>query len=551
MAEGIKNQAAEFRGSGEKKAIDRIADRYHTDRYVVYLVITLALFFLFHIIKGAFVPLHIDEAYWWLLTKRPLQAAYYLHPLFKVLDLLVTTKIFGDNLFAIRLGSAIWSTSALFMVFILSKEMFKEKRWAFYATLLVALLPLTNYWMVLGHQESFLILGWLVTTYLVWIAVSRNRKGFWYLAGLSLGITLLNNMRSSLFIPCILLFLLTSRENRTWLRRKEPYLALCIPIIMFIPSFLWYVSKDFQPITDQLSNHPGFLHNGFLGYLHAAGIHILEETFVFSPFVWLLSILSLVYGCYLGYFDKRGKDNRFQYLFCLSCPIIIFYVITAGTPYWAFPGHLLSLIAAFGAFPILLSRSSNKRLERYWFPVYVTILFIVLIFVTMPTLLVTQGDLIQNDWKALSEDLEGIAATMPGDVYLAAPYWAVPTEVAYYDLHRGDFAGYTQAFVVYEHPVWGSGSSDYAPWVPLEDLVGKNLIFVDVEKNPDDFRTPASYWTQKLTPYFESVEGPIVFSYKKWFSDVRNYWIFKCYGFKGPDAAMDDNDVRRYVDENS
>ncbi len=550
MTEGITNQVAGSKEASKGKAIDRVADRFHTDRYIVYLAITLAVFFLFHIIKDAFVPLHVDEAYWWLLTKRPLQAAYYMHPPFKVLELLAMTRIFGDNPLGVRLGSAIWSTSALFMVFVLSREIFKNKRWAFYVTLLVALLPLTNYWMVLGHQESFLILGWLVTTYLVWMAVSRDRKGFWYLAGISIGITLLNNMRSSLFFPGILLFLITSEEGRVWLRKKEPYLAFCIPVVMFIPSFLWYVSQHFKPITDQLTNHPGFLHNGFFGYLEAVGVHLLEETFVFSPFVWLLSIFSTVYGCFLGYFDKLGKDRRFQYLFCLSCPIIIFYAITAGTPYWAFPGHLLSLIAASGAIPILLSRTSNQRLKRYWYPAYIAILVIVVLFVTIPTLVVTQGDLIQNDWRALSEDLEEIAATMPGDAYVAAPYFSLPAEVAYYDLHKGDFAGFTQAFVVYDHPVWGSGSSDYAPWVPLDDLVGKDFIFVDVEKNPDEYRTPPSYWTQKLAPYFERVEGPIIFSYKKWFSDVRNYWIFKCYGFKGPDAAMDDNDVRQYVDEN-
>lgn len=530
--------------------LDRSADRFHTDRYVFCLAIVLAVFFLFHTIKGAFVPIHVDEAYWWLLTKRPLQAAYYLHPGFKVFEIYTTTHIFGDNTFAIRLGSNIFSTAAILMVFVLSKAIFKDKRWAFYAALIVALLPLTNYWLPLGHQESVLSFFWLLTAYLVWKAVSEERKGFWYLGGLSAGIGLFNNMRSGFFFfPSLLLFLITSKESRVWLRRKEPWLALLIPLIMFIPSFLWYASQHFKPITDQLSNHPGFLHHTLSGYIAFVTWHLLNEAFVFAVLVYILSIFGLVYGAYLGYFDKRGKDRRFQYLVCLGAPMIIFFMVTGGTPYWAWCGHLMALIAASGAFPVLLSRTRRERVHKYWKTGFVVICLTTVLLVTLPTIFLTQGDLLQNDWKALTKKTEEVAATMPGEVYVAAPYMFIPPQIAWYDLHKQLITGYTQAFVVYEHPVWGSGSSEYAPWIRLEDLIGKDFIFIDIEMNPDGYYTPISYWEDKLVPYFDHIDPPEIMTYKKWFNDVRRYFIFKCYGFKGPDSEMDNNDVRQYVEE--
>jgi hypothetical protein len=539
-------EAADQLVAGKEKWVDRAAERFHTDRYGIYLAIVLAAFFLFHTVKSIFVPIHVDEAYWWLLTKRPIQAAYYLHPLFKVVELWTSTHIFGDNTFAVRIGSNIFSTLSILLVFLISLKIFKDRRWAFLTALLVALLPLTNYWMPLGHQESVLTFFWLLTTYLVWRAVSEERKGFWYLAGISAGFGLINNMRSSFIFLSLLLFLATSRQARGWLRRKEPWLAFLIPVLMFTPSFLWYASQHFQPIIDQMNNHPGFLHHSIIGYLAFAGWHVLNEAFVFALFVYILSFFGLFYGGYLGYFDKRGKDMRFQFLVCLGAPMIIFFMITGGTPYWGWCGHLMLIIGGMGAFPILLSRSSKEWLHKYWKAGYVAMCLVVLV-VTIPTIDLTQGDLIQNDWKALTIETEKAAATMPGEVYVASPTMFLPGQIAYYDYHTRAIAGYTQAFVVYEHPVWGSGNSHEAPWIPLEDLVGKNFIFIDVENNPDGYHTPVAYWEDKLAPYFDRVDQPEIYSYKKWFSDIRHYYIFKCYGFHGPDAAMDTKDVRQFV----
>jgi hypothetical protein len=208
----------------------------------------------------------------------------------------------------------------------------------------------------------------------------------------------------------------------------------------------------------------------------------------------------------------------------------------------------MEITAGMGAFQVLLSRSSKEWLHRNWKRGYVAICILTIVTVTLPTIFLTQGDLLQNDWKGVTREIEAVASTMPGDVYVAAPYLFLAGQVAFYDLHVQAITGYTQAFVVYEHPVWGSGSSEYAPFIPLEDLVGKNFIFIDTERNPDGYSTPIDYWREKLPPYFDHVDEPIIYTYKKWFNDKRNYYIFKCYGFKGPDAAMDNNDVRAYVD---
>jgi hypothetical protein len=524
----------------------RSKDYYKRDKYTFYLMVLLVLFFLFHLIRNIFIPLHVDEALWWLCMKHP-QWAYWYHPPLKIADLYIMTRIFGENPLALRLGSITFSTLALYIAFRFSVDLFKDKRWAFLTTLLIALLPLTNYWMIIGHQEGLFIFTWLLTTYLVWRAVSTSRKGYWYLAGLSAGTMLLNSSRSALFFPTIVLFLLTSKESRVWWRRKEPYLAFSIVLAMFTPSLIWYIGHRFEPLFYQASHHPGFLGRGILDYISYISYHFLRESIVISPFVYLFSIFGIIYGGYLGYFNKGGAEQRFRYLFCFSAPIILFYTITGGTPYWSFCGHLAAIIAAGGAFPILLSRTSKAYLKKLWRPIYIGICLILVFAFTLPALVLTAGDQIQNEWKPLAVKVEELKAEMGGEVpYLAGPYFHIPGEIAYYE--RDNLAGYTLAFLVYEHAVLSSGSGDYAPWVPLDDLIGKNMIFVDGETNIDDYDTPVSYWEEKLPPYFERVDPPVIFSYTKWGNDVRNFYIFRCYGFKGPDAEMDTKgEIREYV----
>ena len=198
---------------------------------------------------------------------------------------------------------------------------------------------------------------------------------------------------------------------------------------------------------------------------------------------------------------------------------------------------------------IKISNPKKEWLHKNWKRGYMAICIITVVAVTWPTIFLTQGDLLQNDWKGLTGVTEEIAATMPGEVYVAAPYLFLAGQVAFYDLHTQAITGYTQAFVVYDHPVWGSGSSEYAPFIPLEDLVAKDFIFIDLEMNPDGYYTPISYWEEKLPRYFDHVDPPVIMSYKKWFKDIRRYFIFKCYGFKGPDSAMDDKDLWEYVHE--
>ncbi len=534
-------------GPGARLA-DRLAARLHLSRYSFYVALILAVFVIFHMVKSCFMGLQVDEANWLMQTKY-LRAGYFFHPPFIVYELFLITKVFGEGLLAIRLGSIYFTTGSLLIIYLLSRDMFKDERRAFWVTLIIALLPITNFWLTLAIQDSPFLFFTLLTSLLLWRAVSQDKKNSCYPAGITAGFMLLCKLQALLYFLGILLFIVSSRDNRRWLRLKETYLATLIVIIMFLPTFIWYVGRHFEPITYQITNRPGFLGHGFLGYIALFIGHVVKEMLVLSPFVYLISIFGIFYGGYLGYSDPRGNDQRFQLLFCLSAPVIIFFTITGGPPYWAIPGHFISLVAAAGALSILLTRASLPRLARFWRPAFWGMFVVIPLLLTMGTMVITITDHSRNEYKPLAEKVEEVRESMGADeVYLAGAYYHIPSEIAYF---AGDvFQDYSVLFQVYEHPVIRAGDNTYTPWVSSDDLVGKDIIFVDAEKSLDDYKTPSSYWEEKLAPYFERVEGPIVFSYTKLLNDERIFYIFKCYGFKGPDSNMNlDGDIRNYPNQ--
>lgn len=533
----VKGCSGSTGGSDVENVFDKIAAQLHSDRSPVYLAILLIAFVAFNAIRNAWVGVHLDEANWLMQTEH-LQAGYFFHPPFIVYELYALTKLLGTSPFVLRLGSLAFATLSLILIYAISSDMFKERGWALLTTLIVAVLPITNYWLTLGQQDPPMISLWLLTVYLVWQAVSQERPGYWYMAGLSAGFMLLCNLRSTLLFPGLFLYLLTSGENRHWLRRKDPYLAFASTLLMFLPTFIWYARHHFEPIIHQLKSRPGFVQYDIKGHIAFLLVHVLKEMIVLSPFVYLLSIFGVIYGSYLSFLGE-SSDDRFKLLFWASAPSIVFFQITGGNAYWALPGHLVSLIAASGALPLLLSRTSRQFLLDYSHPALLVLCVLIAALLTAGTLAIV-GDGGRRDCKQLAQKVDEIIDGLNGkEAYVASAYYFIPSLMSYYQKVKP--AGYTLAFQVYQHKALGAGkSSEYSPWVPLNSIKGKDIIFIDEKMTPDGFEVPDSYWAEKLKPYFESLDEPTIVVGRER-GKSRVFYIFTGKGFKGPDANINDN----------
>ena len=69
-----------------------------------------------------------------------------------------------------------------------------------------------------------------VTLLLFHTALSGGRSWHWYLAGSALGLALMCKLVAVLSLLAAVIFLLSRPTRRSWLRRKEPCLALLVAI---------------------------------------------------------------------------------------------------------------------------------------------------------------------------------------------------------------------------------------------------------------------------------------------------------------------------------
>ncbi len=515
--------------------------RRGADKYWYALGLLLLAFVAVGTVRNSLVPVHVDEANW-LMQTHHLSAGYFLHPPFIVYQQFVITRLFGTGRFALRVGSLLFTTGSIVLVFSLASSIFKDSRRAFYTALLFAVLPSTNYWLMTGHQDAPFIFFFLAGVLLVWKALDTGRPRYWYLAGLAAGLMLLCNLRSVFFPVGVFLVLITSGERRKWLGRKEPYLALGIAVLLFVPTLVWYGLKHFEPVIYQLTSRAGFLQGGLPGYLRKVFVHVGWENIELTPLIYLFIIFGTAGAAWLGF---KRKDPRFTFLFWFSAPMIVFFTITGGQPYWALPGSMAALVAAVECISILLNRDFAGVKARSWKVASLSTFLALAVLVSMMVNVFLAAGSVHAGWKELSSEVAKVkkVSCSDGETYFASPYYFISSEIAYYE--GGSFHGFTVGFNAYEAAVCNSGGSGYTPWTPLAAIKGRDVIFVDEKRNPDGYDTPVGFWESKLHPYFESIERPVIYNLP---GSPRTFYIFACHGFKGVSGDSDcRGEVRSYL----
>ncbi len=199
------------------------------------------------------IPLTADEAYHWVWS-RHLAFGYYDHPPLVAWLIAFFTRLGGNSLLWTRLTAGICLAGTTYLTYLLGREIGGERIGAGAGFLSLAATA-TTLGSVVVSTDSPLILFWIWTAYLVWRAVKTGRGSYWYLAGVTLGFGLQSKFLIVPLVAAIFLFLLFSRDDRCWLRRKEPYLALAIALLIFTPFLIWNARHSWATFAFNLKRH--------------------------------------------------------------------------------------------------------------------------------------------------------------------------------------------------------------------------------------------------------------------------------------------------------
>lgn len=299
---------------------------------VFYLSIINLLIHLVLNIQGGY-GLFRDE-YYYLACADNLAIGYVDHPPFSVYVLKLTTLLFGDSIFAVRLIPALCGALTVFFTGLIAFRM-GGNRIAITMACLFSFSPINLVMFSFYSMNALEILTWTLITYFVLRIIQEEKPSLWIILGIVLGLGLMNKI-GVLFIGAGLFIGLLLTKHRKWFATPWPYIAGIITFLLFLPYIIWNVQNDMA--------HLEFIHNASSGkYSSLSAVDFLAGQLLINQpigvLVWIPGLLGL-------FFNKELKQYKLLgFLFLV--PLLIFtfngtskaeYLAPAYTIVWAAGG---------------------------------------------------------------------------------------------------------------------------------------------------------------------------------------------------------------------
>ena len=272
------------------------------------LIITLAFF---SAIYNAFLPLHGDEAYYWMWSHH-LQTGYYDHPPF-IAYMIYLTNFISQAEWGVRLVNVFSMSISALYIFKLTSEMFDEKV-ALNALLIFSSIILVHAGYIITTPDSPLILFSSIALYYSYKAIFHGKTVDYALTGIMLGLMMLSKYTAILFVFTLLVFIVLKR--RDILLKANFYLAIFLSLVVISPMLFWNYQNDWVSFSFQLGHGTT---ESFEIYPHLFTDFVAGQFGIFSP----------VFAGVLFYFLAKDKlyykDDKLFFLALSTVIIILFF----------------------------------------------------------------------------------------------------------------------------------------------------------------------------------------------------------------------------------
>ncbi|MFA7430631.1 MAG: glycosyltransferase family 39 protein [Rhodospirillaceae bacterium] len=264
------------------------------------------------VLFGAPFDLSFDEAQYWGWAQDP-SFGYFSKPPLVAWVIWLTTAIGGDAEPWVRLGATLAHAGAALALFLVGRILW-DGRVGMWVALVYATLPAVSMSSLLISTDPFLLLFWALALHAYIRALRADGLGWWLLLGLWVGLGLLSKYAMVFFVGSMVLHLAWSAEDRPWLRRAGPWLAMAVGGLVYLPNLWWNRTHGFASYRHTGENvnlksdlfNPGELAE-FLG----------SQFGVFGPLLFgALLVLLLVR------FRVAARDPRLRLLLAFTVPVL-------------------------------------------------------------------------------------------------------------------------------------------------------------------------------------------------------------------------------------
>ncbi len=523
-------------------------------QYALILIVLVALYHLF--IIGSVGP-GDNEAYYWTWSKH-LDLSYFDHPPMVAYMIALTTAVGGDSVFFLRIGTVLLFCITSFLIYLLAFELSGSRKTAFYSLCLANIIPLFFLLGILTVPDAPLAVFWLL--YL--LLLLRVAKGIpwwhWYLMGFILGLAVLSKYFAILLVPSTLLFLLSDKKLRAYLKSPHPYIGLVVSAAVASPILFWNIREGWASFIYHLNTrHEGGVFWGNLWTL------VVGQLGVVTPILLFCFIAVFFISVKRGF--RPGGHIHSKFIVMTSVPTLVFFYIVMcltndAEPHWPGLGYIPLLIGAVWIYPeyLINRRNLNVRFSqrkssvfgflRVWVKgpsalklfvgaaLIIPLVFIILVNIQLfyplyrpaigsidsPSDL-TGWEVGQYDatsdlvgWEEVGDRVMEIKTSMTEKEdmpFIFSSHYNVASQLSF------ALQDTTNVFCL-------SPSIDqFDFWQETKDLIGRNAIYICTNR----------YYLPPQDGFmFERIEGPeTVVTLRAGTYKVRESYIYRCYGFKG------------------
>jgi hypothetical protein len=472
----------------------------------------ILLFQLFRLVLLPFMGLMPQDAYYYLYGQN-LSWSYFDHPGMIGYLLRITSEILGQSVFVIKLTDFLVTSSSLYFFYVLARHMLpiykaKQALVLLVSTLFISIISFNS------TPDVPLILFWTLSVLALYKAIFENKKGYWILAGIAMGLAF-NSKYTSLFLQIGLIgFLAFSNRYRKLFGSPWLYACLILSVVLTAPVFYWNYEHEFASFLFQSSNRTDSISEFKLTPKYFFGA-IGHQLFLLLPILFAVFITFTFK--YVKRFFAKFKLPGDRQLFLLAFFIPTFLGFFALTPIywvklnWMMPSYITGVILAITFF--------NKKLFRY--QLIISAIFHVLIAIEVLFYIVPiKSDDTWVGWEELSVAIDEIQDRYPDTFIFSDDNYKTSAALNFYQDEK-----------VYAQNIIGRSALhfDYLG-DNLEILNGKNALFIDSDKRIKNEGKKTDF-DPLLQSYFSEIKElePIII--RRNGTMVRKFWVFYCQNY--------------------
>ena len=278
--------------------------------------------------------LYPDEAQYWFWAQH-LAFGYYSKPPLIAWLIALTTGLFGDSEFAVRLSAPLLHAAAAGFVYGIGARLY-DRRVGFWAAIAYATLPGVSLSAFLISTDALLMPCWAAALYAFLRAREREGPGWWIAAGIAVGLGLLAKYAMAYWLISAFLVVLARRGERRHLRGL--LLATGVSALFYLPNLWWNWQHGFASYLHLRDNAEL---TGSLLHPQALGEFLTSQFVVFGPIfgAWLIALC-------LRPSRLAATEPRLLAAFALPTLLIVMAVsfLSHAQPNWAAPAYVSAAV---------------------------------------------------------------------------------------------------------------------------------------------------------------------------------------------------------------